>query len=86
MRTMEETLRQNLFDLAAALEAGAGVTPATIGKRALNDNTFYARLESGAGFNIKTYDRLACWFSENWPQDLEWPASIERPARLAEAS
>lgn len=86
MRTMEETLRQNLLDLAAAFEAGAAVTAPTIGKRALNDNTFYARLESGAGFNIKTYDRLVGWFSENWPDDLEWPASIERPARMAEAS
>jgi light-regulated signal transduction histidine kinase (bacteriophytochrome) len=77
---MEETLRSNLIDLAAVFEQGAEVSRATIGKRALNDNTFYARIETGAGFNIKTFDRLIQWFSDNWPADVTWPAGIDRPA------
>lgn len=77
---MEETLRFNLIDLATVFEQATEVSRATIGKRALNDNTFYARIEAGAGFNIKTFDRLIQWFSDNWPEGKSWPADIDRPA------
>jgi len=78
---MEETLRQHLIDLAATYEAATGASRATIGKRALNDNTFYARIEDGSGFTIKTFDNLVGWFSENWPADPAWPEGIERPVK-----
>lgn len=77
---MEETLRSQLMLLAAAFEAATGTSPKTIGKRALNDNTFFSRLETGHGFTIRTFDRCVEWLSANWPEDCEWPIDIERPA------
>lgn len=77
---MEEILRQHLALCAAAYQRAAGVTPASIGKRALNDNTFFARCVEGAsGFTIRTYDRVLAWLSENWPDDTEWPPQVPRP-------
>ena len=76
---MEQALRAALLDLAARYEAATGQSPAAVGKRALNDNTFFARIHGGAGFNIKTLDKLLLWFSENWPDDLPWPEGVERP-------
>lgn len=76
---MEHLLRSHLLSLAEALEAHAGVTPATIGKRALNDNSFIARVRDGQGFTVKTYDRVVSWCNDNWPQGLKWPADVPLP-------
>jgi hypothetical protein len=86
MRIMEETLRLTLIDLAAKFEAATGVSPATAAKRALNDNTFFSRIEEGAGFNIRTFDRLVEWFAGNWPADADWPSDVSRPASETEAA
>jgi len=84
---MEELLRAHLIDLAGRFEAATGVTERTIGKRALNDNTFFARLhQSGAGFNVRTYDRLLYWFSANWPAGEPWPKRIDPAATPASGS
>lgn len=78
---MEETLRKHLLELARRYEAKTGTSASTVGKRALNDNTVFARLEAAKiGFGIRTYDRLVGWFAENWPPETEWPEEIERPA------
>ena len=79
---MEHELRQNLLDLASALASIDGKTFPTIGKLALNDNTFFQRIERGDGFNVKTYDRLLQWFSDNWPEggELDWPSALPRPS------
>jgi len=77
---MEETLRTHLFECAALFEKATGVTPATIGKRALNDNTFFARISEGQGFTVRTFDRVMEWLSANWPRDVKWPEYIDRPS------
>jgi hypothetical protein len=82
---MEETLRQHLIALAEKFEACTGTAAATIGRRALNDNKVFARLEAGDGFTIRTFDRLTVWFSENWPDGAEWPEALERPTPAAQA-
>lgn len=81
----EATLKQILFDLAEAYTAATEVSAATIGKRALNDNTFFARVAEGATFTAKTFDKLVQWFSENWPEGAVWPSNVERPFTKATA-
>lgn len=81
---MEDTLRTHLLDLARIFAEATKVSAATVGKRAVNDNTVLARIAAGdMGFNIRTYDKLVGWFAENWPDGAEWPADIERPVRVA---
>lgn len=78
---MEETLRHHLLKCAALFEEATDITPATVGKRALNDNTYFARIATGQGFTIRTYDKVMEWLSDNWPDDkVEWPADIPRPS------
>jgi hypothetical protein len=76
---MEQELRNNLFELAARLEAATKITRVTVCKRALNCTRFFSRLEAGEGFTIRTYDRLVQWFSDNWPPRVKWPRHIKRP-------
>ena len=83
---MEETLRNHLLELARLFEAKTGITAGTVGKRALNDNTVFARLRAAeTGFGVRTYDKLVRWFSENWPNGAKWPKDIERPKPSAKA-
>lgn len=82
-RLMEQTLREQLLFLANGYATATGVSEKTIGKRAINDNTFFDRLAEGNGFTVKTYDRVVRWLSANWPRDLKWPTHIDRPAPSA---
>jgi hypothetical protein len=77
---MEETLRLHLATCVAAFERLTGITPQSVGKRALNDNTFFRRVvDQGQGFTVKTYDEVMRWFDENWPEDTDWPGDVPRP-------
>jgi hypothetical protein len=75
---MEQTLRDHLSTLASKYAALTGTTAATVGKRAINDNTFFARVLEGQGFTVRTFDKVVAWFSDNWPDDASWPEGIER--------
>jgi len=75
---MEEIARSDLLLLADKFSVAADMSLQAIGQRALNDNTFFARLAAGSNFTLRTYDRLVAWFSENWPSGTEWPGRIER--------
>jgi hypothetical protein len=55
---MEHELRAKLISTAERCTRLVGMTEATIGLKAVNDNTVLKRIRSGAGFTVKTYDRL----------------------------
>lgn len=61
---MEQELRDRLFETAAKLKALADISEQTIGQKAINDNTFFKRAREGAGFTVKTYDRLMAWMDD----------------------
>lgn len=76
---MEHELRTQLLAVASGYSDATGATLATIGKRALNDNRFFQRIEDGHGFTVKTFDRVVGWLSANWPAGLAWPDEVSRP-------
>lgn len=81
---MEAILKAHLRRLADAFTAATGVPDSAIGSRAVNHSRFFQRLsDPDNSLTLKTYDRLALWFSENWPEGAEWPAGIERPVKAA---
>lgn len=72
----------SLLRLARMLAAHPGYpgnTIATIGHHAEGDGNFFARFERGADCSTQRAKRVAQWFSDNWPPDLEWPRDIPRP-------
>jgi len=59
---MEQELRTRLFETAERLTKLTGLSEQAIGQKAINDNTFFKRVrENGAGFTVKTFDRLMAW-------------------------
>lgn len=75
---MENELRNNLLSMAAMLSAQKEMTEETIGLRAIKDNTFFKRMRGGAGFTVKTYDKLMNWMrAELARKDTPRPAVRE---------
>ena len=72
--------KEQLLILASTYCHHTGKKLSTIGQYAARDGKFFLRLEAGAGCTLKTAENIVRWFSDAWPEDLEWPQSIPRPA------
>lgn len=51
----------------------------TLGRLMVSNSTVAERLAQGR-VNIRTVRRIEQWLSDRWPDDLDWPAGIARPA------
>ena len=76
---MEQKLRTHLLDLGAAYCAETGYAMKTVAQKACGDFRFFDRVQNGASFTVKTYDRAVRFFWDNWPRGYEWPADIPGP-------
>lgn len=72
---------RNLLTLAETYSAHTSLKLSTIGVYALNDGKFFLRLQDGAGCTVRTAERAAQWFSDNWPADVAWPRDVARPPK-----
>jgi hypothetical protein len=70
---------RELIRLGRLLAQHSGHSLQTIATYALANSRFFDRLDAGGSCTLKTAGKLGRWFSENWPQDLEWPRDIVRP-------
>lgn len=77
---------RSLINLADTLADHQGVTHYAISMRSLGKGDFFKKLKEGGDCRTSTSSRLFTWFSENWPDDLEWPADIPRPPKSTEAA
>lgn len=80
---MESTLRHNIETCAVAYAEGRGLEMVTVARLATGDWRFFDRLGTGASFTIRKYDAIMGWFDANWPADLAWPESVDRPQARA---
>lgn len=71
---------EQIMTLAKSYAAHTGLKLSTIGAYAARDGRFFLTLSEGRECRRRTRKKVAGWFSEHWPSDLEWPAEIERPA------
>ena len=56
-----------------------GRSEARISDLACANPYLFKRLRDSKGCTIATYNRVLAWFSDNWPEGLQWPADIPRP-------
>ena len=77
---------EQLLKLAKAYAAHKSLMLATVSSYAANDGKLFLRMEAGADCTTRRAAKLADWFSENWPPDLEWPAGITRPPKAKRAA
>lgn len=78
---------EHLLKLAEAYRSHVGLSLSTVSSYAANDGKLFRRFaEDGAGCTVRRANALVQWFSDHWPEDLEWPKGIDRPAKTKGAA
>lgn len=75
----ESVSPDNLLALANLICVHNGWKLSTLSRYAGNDGKFFKGLEDGKSCTLRTASKLLSWFSDNWPEELEWPSEISRP-------
>jgi len=81
---MENELKEHILLVGSKFCSTSRLAQATVWAKAARDARFPDRIESGKTFTIRTYDTVMRWFSDHWPEGVEWPADIPRPQVHAE--
>ena len=71
--------KKTLIQLAEVWRDHKGLKLSTVSTYAARDGKFFDRLIEGADCTIGTAERITKWFSDHWPEDLEWPDDVPRP-------
>lgn len=77
--SMNETLR-----LMTIYSAARGLAMSTLSRK-VGSPSMADRLAEGR-VTIATARRVERWLSDHWPDDLDWPADIPRPAPRKDAA
>ena len=56
-----------------------GIALSTLGRRAITNPTFFERMTEGH-VTVRSLWRVIQYLSDNWPEGLEWPKDVDRPA------
>ena len=67
------------IDLMERYAARRRVALTTLGRYIVGNSTVAERLAEGR-VTVGTVRRIEQWLSDRWPDDLPWPAEVERPA------
>jgi hypothetical protein len=78
---MSSSTHLNLLELCAAFSAHSNLSHWRVSFLARGDGQFFHRLEHGKSCTLRTATSVMQWFSDNWPEDLEWPRHIPRPPK-----
>ena len=65
--------------LATRLAQATNRSQSTVVRLATGSGDTLARLRRGGTITTRRADRAFQWFSDHWPDGLEWPADIPRP-------
>ena len=83
MKSLPDTAH---LQIICGLYRGAtGRSESRISDLACANPYLFKRLRANRGCTIATYNRVLAWFSDHWPEGLQWPADIPRP-RAADRS
>lgn len=75
------TLREQLIAVSDAFGAARGIGRQRVSTIVLNrGSTLDLVAEGRADVTTAIFERSMHWFSDNWPDNLDWPAGVPRPA------
>jgi hypothetical protein len=69
----------SLMTLVESFCAATGLAEATVSTRLLKDGKRLEAIRAGKDIGTRRLGEAIQWFSDNWPEDLMWPAHIQRP-------
>ena len=68
-----------LLQVVDAYAEALGIPDTTISSRVFDDGKKIAALRDGKEITMGRYAKALRWFSENWPENSEWPDAVDRP-------
>lgn len=71
---------EQLLSIAHAYASAEGVELSTVSWRSMGDTKKLSAMEGGADIQVRRLEKTLRWFSANWPDAVEWPEGIARPA------
>lgn len=54
------------------------MTLAALGTLILENYKFFKLIETGRGAHSRSIEKASAWLENNWPDDLAWPADVQR--------
>ena len=75
-----------ILSLASTYASTLGIEQSTVSWRAFGDTKKLKALTKGADIQVKRWEQTLQWFSDNWPDGAEWPASVPRPLATEKAA
>ena len=78
-RAMDDTVRR-LVTLCGIFAESTGRSISTVSRYATGSGETIARLRRGHAITTRRAERAFRFLSANWPEPVEWPADIPRPA------
>lgn len=80
------SLPEEIVHLADLYCAATGLSRKRVSTLAMNGGHRLDRLAEGGDVQSRTHGAALQWFSDNWPDDTDWPAHIHRPVPSADAT
>lgn len=72
------TPTEQLLALSQSYCALRGISERTASGRIFKDSRTILRVKEGGSLTLKNFEKAVLWFSENWPDNSDWPDFIER--------
>lgn len=80
-------MRDQILLTADTFARHRGVGRKRVSKLVLNRGSKLDDIAEGGDITTSIYERAMQWFSDNWPDGLDWPEGVSRPLHLvAEAA
>lgn len=73
-------LRQHLLTLIHTFATARGVSGSRVTTLAMNSGNVYRTLVEGGNITLDRIDTAIQWFSDNWPEGVDWPDGLARPS------
>lgn len=74
-------ITDDIIKLAELYAQHRAIEISTVSTYAEGDGKFFMSLKNGGDCTVRRAHRALNWFSNNWPNDLEWPRSVSRPKK-----
>ena len=72
---------QDILSLAEAYATAHGLELVTVSSRVFNDGKKLSSIKDGSDLTLKRALHALRWFSDQWPDHLDWPETIDRPSK-----
>lgn len=77
---------EQLSIVAQAYAKATGKSLARTSTLIFNGGSRLTAIIEGGDLNTRSFEKAMGWFSENWPEAVDWPIGIQRPQPMEQVA